>query len=345
VSDILIYCRVGFEADAAAELLKQNIAVHSKGPGFVIATSPAQRMRWRDLIFARQLMTHAQEQSVSLTEEGAFDANPLLETVKETLAAVNCNAFSALLCELEDESKEQNELSGFVRYAERQLTSLFNKSRLLPKGPGAAKLPRLHVFFKDKQTMILALSWPSDSPWPTGTPKLRLPPEAPSRSTLKLEEAFTVLLSAEEQRLHLKAGMRVVDLGSSPGGWTYQFVQRDMHVTAIDNGPMDAKLMSSGMVDHKQVDAFKFQPKFKPDWIVCDVVEQPHRIAQLMVTWMCEYGAERAIFNLKLPMKKRFEEVERCLEILSEIQKKRPKVKIRCKQLYHDRKEVTVCII
>src|SRR5690606_35478204 len=62
------------------------------------------------------------------------------------------------------------------------------------------RLPRLHVCFLAGDHLLLALADPRDSsPWPLGIPRLKLHPEAPSRSALKLEEAFLVLLGESER--------------------------------------------------------------------------------------------------------------------------------------------------
>ena len=55
----------------------------------------------------------------------------------------------------------------------------------------------------------------------------------------------------------IKPGMKVVDLGAAPGGWTYQFVKKGIHVIAIDNGPMQKELMSTGLVQHEKADGFR----------------------------------------------------------------------------------------
>ena len=73
-----------------------------------------------------------------------------------------------------------------------------------------------------------------------------LPADAPSRSTLKLEEAFHVFIPADEWDERLASGMRAVDLGACPGGWTYQLVKRSMMVHSVDNGPMAPSLMETG---------------------------------------------------------------------------------------------------
>ena len=134
--------------------------------------------------------------------------------------------------------------------------------------------------------------------------------------------------------------MTGVDLGASPGGWTYQLVRRGMLVTAIDNGPMAESLMDTGLVQHLMADGFTWQPKQPVDWMVCDMVEQPRRVAERMATWFREGWCRHAIFNLKLPMKKRWDETRLCLDLFQE-QAGKPLV-VRAKQLYHDREEITV---
>lgn len=42
------------------------------------------------------------------------------------------------------------------------------------------------------------------------------------------------------------------------------------------------------------------------------MVEQPIRVAELVADWFAGGWCTHSIFNLKLPMKKRYEELERC---------------------------------
>ena len=50
--------------------------------------------------------------------------------------------------------------------------------------------------------------------------------------------------------------------------------------------------------------------------MVCDIAEQPARIAALVGRWIADGHARRTIFNLKLPMKMRYDEVRRCEAII-----------------------------
>jgi len=89
-----------------------------------------------------------------------------------------------------------------------------------------------------------------------GIPRLRMPSGSPSRSTVKLAEAMLEFVPGRE----FEPGLPAVDLGASPGGWTWQLVQRGFMVTAVDNGPMDAALLESGQVKHRRDDGFHYRP-------------------------------------------------------------------------------------
>ena len=175
-----------------------------------------------------------------------------------------------------------------------------------------------------------------------GIPRLKFPREAPSRSTLKLEEAWHQFIPRDQWDERLAAGMTAVDLGAAPGGWTWQLVNRHMQVIAIDNGPMAESLMDTGLVEHLQADGFTFKPRRPVDWMVCDIVEKPARSAALLETWLGEGLCREAVVNLKLPMKQRYAEVKRLLERIADgFTARGIRVSIACKQLYHDREEVT----
>jgi 23S rRNA (cytidine2498-2'-O)-methyltransferase len=100
--------------------------------------------------------------------------------------------------------------------------------------------------------------------------------------------------------------------------------------------------MDTGLVQHLMADGFTFKPKQPVDWMVCDIVEKPARNAAMLEEWIGDGHCREAVVNLKLPMKQRYAEVKRLLERIADGFKARGiKVEIGCKQLYHDREEVT----
>ncbi len=242
------------------------------------------------------------------------------------------------------ETNDGKTLSTLARKLTVPLRQSLRKARvLLPKEQKRA--PVLHVLLLSGQQGYVGLSYPeNNSPLENGIMRLKFPNEAPSRSTLKLEEAFLQFIPKAEWDKRLGGGLNAVDLGSSPGGWTYQLVKRSMMVTAIDNGPMAESLMQTGQVKHLTVDGFKFEPQKKNVyWVVCDMIEQPQRVAERMGDWLINGWCQEAIFNLKLPMKKRYETVT---EILAQLEQRLVdadiKFRLQVKHLYHDREEVTV---
>ena len=69
------------------------------------------------------------------------------------------------------------------------------------------------------------------------------------------------------------------------------------------------------------------------------------RIANLIGKWLINGRCRETIFNLKLPMKKRYQEVMLCLENLAVmLAEKELEFDIQAKHLYHDREEITVHI-
>lgn len=140
--------------------------------------------------------------------------------------------------------------------------------------------------------------------------------------------------------------MYAVDLGACPGGWTYQLVKRNMWVSSVDNGPMAQSLMDTGQVTWLREDGFRYRPtRSNISWMVCDMVEKPAKVAALMAQWLTEGWCRETIFNLKLPMKKRYEEVSNNLAyIQQQLDEHGIAAQIQARQLYHDREEVTVHI-
>jgi 23S rRNA (cytidine2498-2'-O)-methyltransferase len=73
------------------------------------------------------------------------------------------------------------------------------------------------------------------------------------------------------------------------------------------------------------------------------MVEQPRRVAELVARWLAQRWCRYAIFNLKLPMKKRYEETRACLDLIAaRLAAAGAAADLRARQLYHDREEITV---
>ena len=105
-------------------------------------------------------------------------------------------------------------------------------------------------------------------------------------------------------------------------------------------------LMESGLVEHLRADGFTFRPRHPVEWLVCDMVDKPARVLDLVARWFERGDCRAAIFNLKLPMKRRFEEVQRARAILQDrLSRLEGSWRISVRQLFHDREEVTFAVL
>ncbi|MBN8262438.1 MAG: 23S rRNA (cytidine(2498)-2'-O)-methyltransferase RlmM [Xanthomonadales bacterium] len=344
---LLCYCRAGFEPELAGELTDRaaeagfaGYARTERDSGHVVfacedAVALSRALPWSSLIFARQkLRLLADLRGLDPRDRIA----PMLDALRSH-AGTGAARLGQLVMEHPD-SEAGKPLAGLARSLGNALRPALRKAGLL-SAQDDARLPRLHVCLIAGDHALLAIGDPDDSaPWPLGIPRLRMHANAPSRSALKLEEALLVLLDDDERRRLLREGMRAADLGAAPGGWTWVLTRHGLRVQSIDNGPLRQHVLDTGLIEHLRADGFSWQPAQALDWMVCDMVEQPRRVAERMATWMREGWTRHAIFNLKLPMKKRWQETRLCLDLFAE-QAQRP-LTIRAKQLYHDREEITV---
>ncbi len=337
----LLYCRPGFEKDCAQEAVGQARRQHpvlAEQPdvipdsGYALVAINEQTLDYRELIFARQL----------IRLHHTIDALPERDRLTPLLAAIATlpGNFGALWLEVPD-TNDGKTLSAFTRRFQPLLeTALREQGRLIDD----IKLPRLHIFFPDKASALTGTSDPyNSSPSIMGIARQSMPAEAPSRSTLKLAEAIDVFLDKSEQTRLLRSGMTAADLGAAPGGWTWQMVRRGIRVTAVDNGDMKGAMAKNPLVEHLRQDGFKFAPRKAVDWLICDMVEKPAKVAELISNWFASGWCRHAIFNLKLPMKQRVAALDAALGgIRSRLEMEGISYKMSAKQLYHDREEITV---
>ncbi|WP_423187185.1 23S rRNA (cytidine(2498)-2'-O)-methyltransferase RlmM [Alishewanella sp. d11] len=351
MKQLLLYCRAGFEKECAAEIqdhaaqfgvfgyfkLKANTA-------FVIFEAydgEALLTFYRDADFTHFIFIR--QWALLLAEQLSLPAEDRIAPVLAAALAEDVSSCGQLRVEFPD-TNDGKTLSTLARKLTVPLRQAFRQAGVM-LAKEQKRAPVLHLFLLSGTSGFLGLSYPeNNSPLENGIMRLKFPAEAPSRSTLKLEEAFIQFIPKAEWDTRLAPGLNAVDLGACPGGWTYQLVKRSMMVTAIDNGPMAESLMETGQVKHLMVDGFKFEPaKRNVYWLVCDMIEQPQRVANRIADWLINGWCQETIFNLKLPMKRRYETVK---EVLADFEQRLQQAgfhyELQAKHLYHDREEVTV---
>lgn len=351
MEQIFLFCRPGFEAEAGREMTDTAASqgvfgyfepISGQGRVRFFPSVPASaddvmaRVSLEDLVFVRDWFV--------VLGEFALPARDRVGAVVEALTSLGRGWPGCARLEVRvAENNEDRDLGNFARKWVSPLSKALRGAGLLKADQSAPAPARLEVFLAGFEAAVVGYSPAGNrARFVGGIPRLRLPASAPSRSALKLEEAWKVFLPPEQALEYLGGGKKAVDLGAAPGGWTWQLVRQGMLVTAVDNGPMNPDLMASGQVEHVEADGYGWRPKRGIDWMVCDIVDQPRKTARLAVTWFGEGLCRYSVFNLKLPMKKRYEEWLICREILVDgLQAAGVGFRLKARHLYHDREEIT----
>lgn len=186
-------------------------------------------------------------------------------------------------------------------------------------GPGVAVVGRVRA----REAMTLSAG---------GRARMKRTQEAPSRAAMKLDEALEWL------GVFPGKGELCVDLGSAPGGWTRRLLERGARVWSVDTGQLAPDVAKHPRVKHFTQSAFAFEPPEPADWLFCDMAWRPLEVAQLLGKWARRGNAGQLVANIKLPMKDKLPTLVRVRDELERGGWKR----VRMRQLYHDRDEVTV---
>jgi 23S rRNA (cytidine2498-2'-O)-methyltransferase len=132
------------------------------------------------------------------------------------------------------------------------------------------------------------------SPFPNGMVTFvenRIGP--PSRAYLKLWEACTRIGAWP------RPGESCVDLGASPGGWTWAVAALGASVVAVDRAPLDPSVAGMPGVSWQEGSAFSLDPK-PVDWLFSDVIAYPAPLLALVTRWIAAGAARRIICTVKL---------------------------------------------
>lgn len=353
LEQLLAFCRPGFETEAGRELM--DVAgeagvfgyfepVRDRGlvmfslPGPETASVLLARVSVHQLVFVRDWLVVVAPLALPAQDR----VGAAIATVRDVSAALpRCARVEVRL----PENNADRDLGNFARKWVAPLSRALRDNGLLAPVDADAD-GRLEVVLTGFEGGWLGYSLAANrSRDVNGIPRLRLSSSAPSRSAMKLEEAWKVFLPPEQSLDYLGGGKHAADLGAAPGGWTWQLVRQGMTVYAVDNGPMNEALMASGQVEHVRADGYTWRPRRAIDWMVCDIVDQPRRTVSLVTEWFAAGLCRYCVFNLKLPMKKRYEEWLVCRERLEQgLLDAGVPFRLQASHLYHDREEIT-CFI
>ncbi len=153
----------------------------------------------------------------------------------------------------------------------------------------------------------------------------------PSRAYLKLWEFFTRL-----QKYPAKNDI-CLDLGASPGGWTWVLAQLSKRVIAIDRSPLAPEVQSLANVKFFKADGFKVNPDLHPEvsWVFSDLICYPEKLYDYVQAYMRAYPKKNYVFTIKFQGEAHYGMIDAFREI--------PGSQIM--HLSHNKHELTWCLL
>lgn len=149
----------------------------------------------------------------------------------------------------------------------------------------------------------------------------------PSRAYLKLWETFTVY------GVNIEKTDTVIEVGSSPGGWTWVLSGLASKVYSIDRAPLADKIAKIENIYHQDGDAFKLNPKDFPEvtWFFSDIICTPEKIYETIQFWLNNSPVKKFVCTIKFKGDCNFDILKQFLAIENST----------IVHLYHNKNEVT----
>lgn len=162
----------------------------------------------------------------------------------------------------------------------------------------------------DAQTILASPN--CSSPFAHGDVLFQETKVPPSRAYLKLWEALT------RAGCMPGPGDSCLEIGASPGSWTWVIQQLGAKVVAVDRAALDPSISSLPNVTFMKKDAFSLAPKDFPDltWIFSDVICYPEKLLSWVKQWVDTKAKVNFICTLKFQgnegyeIVKEFEKIE-----------------------------------
>ncbi len=146
----------------------------------------------------------------------------------------------------------------------------------------------------DTQTILASAH--CSSPFPNGEVRFvedRSGP--PNRAYLKLWEALTIAGRRPGP------GSLCLDLGSSPGGWSWALQKLGARVISVDKAPLAPSIAALPGIEFRRTSAFALDPATigPVDWLFSDVICYPARLLHLVEAWLASGRAGNFVCTLK----------------------------------------------
>lgn len=251
----------GFLDDLLAEL-GPTIATHGR---LVIAEGPARQAAWAENIWYDPVM-------IKVASIG--EAAKSLRNIQRNWALYDF------------------QLHRRAKLIQERLPSVSAKPLVFPQTAPSAPLGSWTLL--DEHTVLAAAR--CASPFPNGVVNFVEDKEGPpNRAYLKLWEALTRIGRMPEP------GELCLDLGASPGGWTWVLQKLGSRVIAVDKAPLAPSIATLPRIETRQDSAFALKPQDigAVDWLFSDVICYPERLYRLVSAWIDSGLARNMVCTIK----------------------------------------------
>lgn len=146
----------------------------------------------------------------------------------------------------------------------------------------------------DERTILAAAH--CASPFPNGEVTFVENKQAPpNRAYLKLWEALTLIGQRPGP------GELCLDLGASPGGWSWVLQSLGARVISIDKAPLAPAIAKLPGIEFRPMSAFALEPdRIDPvDWLFSDMACYPPRLLKLVERWLASGRVRHFVGTLK----------------------------------------------
>ena len=292
-----------FEAELIHEL---GSDFHSRAGALILSRAPA-----RELVWAHQTWPSLQTIEITSIGDAAKKLLALDSKISWSLSALEHARRSVLI---EEQLGSKN---AAIRF--RKKLKFLDERRPL----GSSNLGEFGLAAPG----ILLASSRASSWVPRGEPAFEESAEAPSRAYLKLWELFTV------EGFHPVKGDACLDLGASPGGWTWVLAKLGATVTSLDKADLAPHVAKMPGVSLLRKDAFKLKPTDigKLDWLFSDVICEPRKLLALIHEWRESGLCKNFVCTIKFKGETDFAVLKDFLKIEGS----------RARHLFHNKHEVT----
>jgi 23S rRNA (cytidine2498-2'-O)-methyltransferase len=225
-----------------------------------------------------------------------------------------------------------------LQYTNKDLTTLLAEGltnhgfQILPQ---SAKIAISLTIYDDQAYMGVSYIKDNVSDWTGGVLFYSKTDDIICRAEFKIEEACKVF------KIELTNGMKALDLGAAPGGWTHFLAKQGLFVDAVDPANMDENVLRMNNVKHHKITAQEFVKNRKAanyDILVNDMKIDTNKSVDIiceMSNQLKEGGV--CLMTLKLPKTAAIKRIGIARKVL---QKHFMTVSVR--KLYYNRSEVTV---